>query len=291
MPGSTDANFSDNFSNMSYVKPKRKCPTWLYNSSTKEVLGRTGKSWFLILLFYCIYYALLAGFFIGMMMINLTFIIPEDVPLRTGYNSLLALNPGLGMRPNVNIKNTLIKFSAKDEHTYRGFVQNIDAYLDEYLSVNQKESVNFADCSKPRTDVEKVCKFDLKQLGPCSSDKKYGYPEGKPCVILKLNKIYGWLPDIADDAPTQSPQVNCTGQNPHDSENMGKIIYAPGDAEAGTFSSSFFPFLGQKSYLSPIVAVQFPNLKKSVTVMVECTIKNLKGGNIADSVKFELLVD
>lgn len=35
-----------------------------------------------------------------------------------------------------------------------------------------------------------ACKFPLDSLGTeCTYDKKYGYDEGRPCVILKFNRV------------------------------------------------------------------------------------------------------
>lgn len=48
-----------------------------------------------------------------------------------------------------------------------------------------------------------VCVVNLDQFGPCSQANGYGYPKGKPCIFLKLNKIYGWTPEIYD-APASS---------------------------------------------------------------------------------------
>ena len=31
--------------------------------------------------------------------------------------------------------------------------------------------------------------------GDCTLENNYGYKEGKPCILLKLNRIYGWNPE------------------------------------------------------------------------------------------------
>lgn len=48
----------------------------------------------LIFLYYCVYYACLAGFWIGMLSCFLYGVIDTRVPTRTGMQSLLKLNPG-----------------------------------------------------------------------------------------------------------------------------------------------------------------------------------------------------
>lgn len=39
---------------------------------------------------------------------------------------------------------------------------------------------------------KKFCPFEIESLDTCSpakTDKKYGFPEKKPCIFLKLNKV------------------------------------------------------------------------------------------------------
>ena len=38
------------------------------------------------------------------------------------------------------------------------------------------------------------CKVNLKEIvkdeeGPCTKKNNYGFPDGKPCILLKLNKV------------------------------------------------------------------------------------------------------
>ena len=44
-----------------------------------------------------------------------------------------------------------------------------------------------------------VCRFELNTLGgDCTWQKDYGYDEGKPCVVVKLNRVIGWRPEPYD---------------------------------------------------------------------------------------------
>lgn len=53
------------------------------------------------------------------------------------------------------------------------------------------ENGNFIDCTQGRTDddIEKVCEFKLDNLRPCIKEDDYGFGDGQPCIILKLNKV------------------------------------------------------------------------------------------------------
>nr|CAH8831584.1 unnamed protein product [Trichobilharzia regenti] len=227
--------FSDNLSTLSYMS-RHRIPSWLYDSKSKALFGRTGKSWVLCLLFYATYYACLAAFFTGLLWLVLYFNVPEDHPARTGKQSLLDFKPGLGLRPTVEVQKSMIKFSTGDPQTYFPHVDNIDAFLQTYKDVNAKPDSQFASCKgkdADTKDVDKVCKFSLENLGPCNNKNSYGYSKGTPCVLLKLNKVYGWMPSPEDSSVSNDILVNCSGQNPADDENIGPVAYYPNKTVKG----------------------------------------------------------
>ncbi|KAM7539490.1 hypothetical protein Aperf_G00000058211 [Anoplocephala perfoliata] len=288
-------DFSDNLSTLSYIAPSR-CPTWLYNKKDKSFLGRTCASWSKILLYFLIFYTILFGFVLAMLVIFLQFIVPADYPMRNGQQSLLRFKPGLGVRPIIDEERTLIFYSNKDPQVYYEYVDNINALLSYYEEINQKPAVGFANCTdgeKTPNDPKMVCRFDLSSLGPCNKSNDFGYPSEKPCAILKLNRIYGWMPDIIYP---ENPHalVSCEGQNPEDQANMGPVKFYPGTEINGTqygiFHNQYFPFLGQNGYTSPLVAVQFEQVEKHVEILIQCKLYGAKNVD-ADPVKFEILID
>jgi len=53
--------------------------TFLYNRETRQVMGRSGRSWAKIGVFYVVFYSCLAGFFAAMMAVFLTTVNPAPV--------------------------------------------------------------------------------------------------------------------------------------------------------------------------------------------------------------------
>lgn len=53
-----------------------------------------------------------------------------------------------------------------------------------------------------------VCDVDIKTWSPCTKENNYSYHKSSPCIFLKLNKIYDWVPDFYNssrDLPAKMP--------------------------------------------------------------------------------------
>lgn len=258
------------------------------------------------MVYYILYYTCLAAFFAGLLSAFLFLRVTWDRPVLTGNYSYLRFAPALSYRPMINARKSLVKFATTDSQQYLIYVENLNLLLERYKpkvynSVDAKGAVdamkNFAECKdgvKTPDDPKMVCLFSLSNLGTCTADSNYGYPDGKPCAVIKINKIFGWLPDIADKSVNMNALVNCSGRHPADKENIGKLSYHPGvtiDGKSyGVFDNSYFPFIGQSGYLSPLVAVKFENPKRHVAILVACHLRNLRNSD-TESMNFELLVD
>lgn len=307
-----------------YYSPPPKLGKWegfkifLWNSETGQFLGRTGASWAKILLFYVIFYAVLAGFFGAMLTVFYQTLDPNK-PKWQLDESLIGSNPGLGFRPMPpasNVESTLVWYKASDQGNFLHWTTELDKFLEEY-----HKTPTFTNGTKRRVVCDywkppapgRVCDVDMTSWGQCTKENKYGYNKSAPCIFLKLNKIFGWAPRYYNDTkklPSTMPAdlqehikqeelasrldtiwVSCAGENPADVENMGAIQYIPRRG----FPGFYFPFTNTPGYLSPLVAVFFERPKYGVLINIEC--KAWAHNIVHDrfdrrgSVHFELMVD
>lgn len=281
------------------IKPEEK-PGWegfkqfLWNSETSEFLGRTASSWFKIGLFYIIYYAFLTGFFIAMLLIFYQ-TLDDKVPKWQNSNGIIGDNPGVGYRPKPSmdhVESTLIHYRHGDLGDWKPWSERLDTFLEAYKGVGQKPkpNANHVECSfETPPGVGQYCQVIQKDLikGPCTPELHYGYDSGTPCILIKLNKIYGWEPEpynstlpeeapeslkkavnSADDSKKKGGMVwfSCEGENPADIENIGEIDWYP---EPGV-PKYFFPYQNQDGYLSPAVFAHFKSPKKGVLISISC---------------------
>jgi len=247
---------------------------FLYDKNTGAIMGRTPLSWLLITIFYIIYYACLAGFWAVMLIIFFQFI-DEKEPM--WQQDRIGRSPALGVRPGQdwdNIDSSMLIFNKeqpKDGKTIPGYEQWVGR-TNEFL---EKQGY-----------IKKGVRHEkLKALGECSGeqDPSFGYSNGQPCVLLKLNKIYGLEHDYYNESIKIMPQelkdriakatdkkqvwVSCIGENAADKESMGDFTYFPKD---GGFSHTNYPYMNQHDYISPLVAVKFKNPTVGQFLHIEC---------------------
>ncbi|XP_063068473.1 sodium/potassium-transporting ATPase subunit beta-1b [Engraulis encrasicolus] len=275
---------------------KEEGGSFLWNSETKQFLGRTGSSWLKIFVFYVIFYGFLAGIFIGTIQC-LLLTLPTYKPK---WQDRVA-PPGLTHAPRSE-KNEL-NFNLNDVETYFKYTRAMREFLEPYKEENQRDMMKYEDCGiapdeyKNRGDLEsdigtrKACRFERALLGPCSGieDREFGFKEGKPCLIIKLNRIVNFRPrppltndSIPDDAqhkvqPNVIP-VFCTNKKEEDAGKVGEVKYY--GIGAG-FPLQYYPYYGKAlhpQYLQPLVAVQFVNITMNQEIRVECKVygENIK---------------
>ncbi|XP_048855142.1 sodium/potassium-transporting ATPase subunit beta-1-like [Brienomyrus brachyistius] len=260
---------------------------FLWNSEKKELLGRTAGSWSKILLFYVIFYGCLAGIFIGTIQ-ALLLTISEYKPT---YQDRVA-PPGLTHTPSSD--KSELSFKMSDPITYLKYTKGLGEFLKMYNDEVQDKHENCGDTPGEymnRGDVDDgngvrgSCGFKRDWLGPCSgmTDGEFGFKEGKPCLIVKLNRIVNFRPkppmsnnSIPEDAQYKvQPNViplYCTNKRDEDAGKVGEVKY---HGISGGFPLQYYPYYGkalQPNYLQPLVAIQFVNLTRDTELRIECRV-------------------
>lgn len=246
---------------------------FFWNPRTHELMGRTWSSWGLILLFYLIFYSFLAGMFVLTMWVMLL-TLDEYTP--TWQDRLTT--PGMMIRPRGDAQTLDIMYNIQDTETWDRYVQSLDSFLKPYDNSLQVQNNDNCipdqyfiqeDSGEVRNNPKRACQFNRTTLDFCSGmeDRYYGYQEGRPCVIVKLNRVIGMLPG----KDGQSPYITCGSKN---EASLGPLQYYPPN---GTFNLMYYPYYGKKAqvnYTQPLVAVKFLNASLNVDLSVECRINS-----------------
>ncbi|CAF3698058.1 unnamed protein product [Rotaria sp. Silwood1] len=284
---------------------------WFYNPRNREVCGRDGSEWAQIAFSYFVLFMSMAG-----------------------NSSVFAFdtlrpNPGLGFRPQISIEKTLITYRSSHRDSW-GNHEGWGVYkeqLDQYLAYYTEADVRYQqviDCKglsieklRPQFYQGKSCLFDInvfnKSKIPCITQKNFEYDRGRPCVLLKLNKIYDWEPITYQNAAQVPEQlkalwtsefsdyilVQCNGKNDIDRDFIYEIEYFSqmNTKTIGGFHQNFFPYVNQDGYRSPLVFVYFKRIETNVLINVECRAyaQNIDHNDSLEyktgSVHFELIVE
>ncbi|XP_061106448.1 protein ATP1B4-like [Conger conger] len=245
---------------------------YLWNPETREFMGRSGKSWSLILLFYSALYIFLAAMFAACMWALMWSI----NPYAPTYNDRV-MPPGMMMSPR-GPNGFDIVFNASDRNTWDKYVKALEASLNPYddsiqeqRNINCTQSVYFKQDDKEESAERKACQFKRSSLGKCSGDpdRSFGYALGKPCVLLNMNRILGYLPG-------QGTPINVTcSAKKGGPENLGEIEFFP----ESIFNLKYYPYYGKRrhvNYTNPLVAVRFPRVQQDIHFSVQCKL-NGKG--------------
>ncbi|XP_056607377.1 sodium/potassium-transporting ATPase subunit beta-1a [Triplophysa dalaica] len=264
--------------------------SFIWNSEKKEFLGRTGASWFKIITFYVIFYGCLAGIFIG----TIQALLLTLSNYKPTYQDRVA-PPGLSHNPRS--EKAEFTFSMSDEKSYKAYVENIDKFLVPYSSEKQIDQQKFEDCGavpKSYTDrgdlesafgIRKACRFDREILKDCSgsSDKTYGFDVGKPCLIVKLNRIVNFRPRAPpnnDSLPAAIHTnyqgnlipIHCSAKRDEEADKLGPVEYF---GMGSGFPLQYYPYYGKllhPQYLQPLVAIKFQNITKDFEMRIECKV-------------------
>uniref|UniRef100_A0ACB8FGK2 Sodium/potassium-transporting ATPase subunit beta-1 n=1 Tax=Sphaerodactylus townsendi TaxID=933632 RepID=A0ACB8FGK2_9SAUR len=190
-----------------------------------------------------------------------------------------------------------ISFDPGDPSTYNKYVKAMQAFLKPYDLENQKEpDMDYDSCPTEPSDYidrgkydesagrKKSCRFNRAWLENCSglNDTSFGYKDGKPCVIIKLNRVLGFKPkppkndSLPEDLKARYNNflipLHCFAKKEEDVDKIGIVEYYGMGGYAG-FPLQYYPYYGKRlhvKYLQPLVAVQFMNLTQEQGVRIEC---------------------
>lgn len=260
-----------------------------------------------------IFYAALAAFFsIYFALFYQT--IDANKPKWQLNNGIIGSNPGLSIRP---MSENSVEIPIVDFNSTEGdyWISALDDFLYPYEEAQNYPSTNSVDCDEKKPKDGEVCRVDVSKnkFGSCTRDNHYGYTKGSPCIFLKLNRIYGWMPEYysADEMlPQKMPEhlqdymkyyheknqnldavwVSCEGESPLDVENLGPINFS-----SRYFPGYYFPYVNQRNYLSPIIAINIERPTTGVVISIECKAwaQNIfhDRADRLGSVRFKLRVD
>ncbi|KAG9461007.1 hypothetical protein GDO78_018440, partial [Eleutherodactylus coqui] len=145
----------------------------------------------LILLFYVVFYAFLTAVFVLSMWVMLQ-TIDEYHPK---YSDRLG-NPGLMIRPKLDALEVVYGSNS----SWQPYVDGLNSVLQDYNKTVQEERGSLCasgvynkqeDTGDVRNYPKKACQFLRDYLGNCSGieDPTYGYSNGTPCVLIKMNRV------------------------------------------------------------------------------------------------------
>uniref|UniRef100_A0A8C5PXV7 Sodium/potassium-transporting ATPase subunit beta n=1 Tax=Leptobrachium leishanense TaxID=445787 RepID=A0A8C5PXV7_9ANUR len=243
---------------------------FIWNPRKREFMGRNSKSWAQILCFYFFLYAFLTGMF-ALCIYGLLLTINPHVPT---YRDRV-FPPGVTIRPYIS--GFHFAFNGSERSTWSPFTDNLNKFLEAYNDDTQ--ILNNIECtpgqyfvqSGDEQEEKKACQFRRSQLQNCSGieDPSFGFSEGKPCLVLKMNRILGYK------AGSGVPIYVTCGIPRGDQTRLGSVNFYP----SNRFDLMYYPYYGKLThvnYTSPLIAMQFTEVTRNEEVTIQCKI-NGKG--------------
>ncbi|XP_027794701.2 potassium-transporting ATPase subunit beta [Marmota flaviventris] len=265
---------------MAALQEKKSCSqrmaefqNYCWNPDTGQMLGRTPIRWVWISLYYVAFYVVMTGLFA----LCLYVLMQTIDPYTPDYQDQLK-SPGVTLRPDVyGDRGLQICYNVSDRSSWAGLTHSLHSFLAGYSPAAQQDNVDctseqyfFQESFRAPNHTKFSCKFTTDMLQNCSGrpDPDFGFGEGKPCFIIKMNRIVRFLP--SNDT---APRVDCTFlDGPPRGAGPLQVAYYPPN---GTFSLHYFPYYGKKAqphYSNPLVAAKLLNVPTNTEVVIVCKI-------------------
>jgi len=302
----------------------------LWNPETGEILTRTPMSWAKIIVFYCIYYSLLAGFWVAALHIFfMTLPETENGPSWKTSSSLIGENPGVGLRPknsDERIDSQMFVLKIGDDSkvpshregegdTNADYARRLEKFLEVYESGDATGGYETFNHKQELGDFCSTFPYGYVQRNITENEDGTGAVkevlEVAPCIILKLNTIWGWVPEPITDPEYINPKmtgkdaelpqtikdlinklketnehenkiwVDCSGRYPADQEALSDLEYFPASQ---SFDTKYFPYEGrgrwdsvkqewEKTYHAPLIAIKIKPSLENVGQLVHIQCK------------------
>ncbi|CAF2851757.1 unnamed protein product [Rotaria sp. Silwood2] len=273
---------------------------FLFDPRRKTFLGRSSLNWARLAAFYTVFYFCLGMFFVILLYV-FALILDREVPTYYNKDSTMAVRTtatvvGMGFRPQPMVDDSLIRVS-NDLYEQKRIASSLRLYRDVYLI--QKTDAKAEPCTELDPASELVpgtaCSFSWfdivsTQDHPCSDNNMYGFKHEEPCVLVKLNKVYGWTPtkgplpihiqglrNIHNNKSIAKPDVyiTCEGTNPSDRDAQTEMVYyslekPSGSSKYGVIPNYYFPYRNARDHVQPFVLVQFKNLPLHRLISITC---------------------
>uniref|UniRef100_A0A3Q2QHL6 Sodium/potassium-transporting ATPase subunit beta n=1 Tax=Fundulus heteroclitus TaxID=8078 RepID=A0A3Q2QHL6_FUNHE len=255
---------------------------FVWNSEKGEFLGRTGSSWRKYSIFFPP---------------SSNQAITPSVNVLTVFICLTQTRRCLsGLSHTPRSEKSEISFKMSEAGTYEKYINTVKELLKLYDLENQNNLDHYEDCGGKYNRLslsdppgqKKSCRFQKTLLESCSGkdDDTFGFKQGNPCLIVKLNRIVNYRPRAPsnDTLPeglkgksfTNLIPIHCKNKREEDATKIGEIKYY-GFSEGGVvgFPLQYYPYYGKQlhgKYLQPLVAIQFTNLTLGEELRIECKV-------------------
>ncbi|CAI2351105.1 unnamed protein product [Caenorhabditis sp. 36 PRJEB53466] len=216
---------------------------------------------------------------IGLVYFNYARLDPQ-YPSYFGDGSFLGKVPKATFDPNPRRfqeegPKNLMEWNIYDFRTYVNLLIRYKHVLKNYSAKKGNKNVEKKRmCKEKNLTRTEACAFDrFEGFGDCILSEEnlehgFGFSKGQPCIMLKLNKIVGWYPDLKNKTNCNSTNLCCGPgiQFKCESNDDVQFEYLPKDG----IPSCYFPFSNQKGYEQPYQMVKVANLTFNKETTIEC---------------------